>query len=450
MVPTPSVRAPFFNRFRAVWWMSLMGAWLGLTLVKLGNPVILDNKVQPPTDFLELVFQPWPLRWGWGLLGVLLLLGLGSRQWSLRVSPNRWLAAPLVWLIWQWVAASTTVDLPLSTITLAHFTVCTILFYLGLFSPQSHTGTAPIFWGILLGFLFVVWVGFDQHFGGLEATRMMVSEQVGWENLPKEYLKRLRSDRIFATLVYPNALAGAILLCLPVLIVFVFRLLYRYSFVVLAVPVGMLAYFGVACMVWSGSKAGWLLSLLLLTVWVWHLKPLLRWRTLIVALVALVGVSLFAVKYSSYFQKGATSVGARVDYWSAAVDTLKKRPILGSGPGTFSIMYRAVKSPESEMALLAHNDYLQQGSDSGIVGMLLYFCIFPAGVIQLYRKSRRDNLTFVLWLGLLGWTLQGFVEFGLYIPALSGCSFFFLGWLHGVGSPTMRCGFDTKTGIVNK
>jgi hypothetical protein len=34
-----------------------------------------------------------------------------------------------------------------------------------------------------------------------------------------------------------------------------------------------------------------------------------------------------------------------------------------------------------------------------------------------------------LWLGTLGWALQSFVEFGLYLPALAWPAFAFLGCL---------------------
>ncbi|MDB6023564.1 MAG: O-antigen polymerase, partial [Pedosphaera sp.] len=36
-----------------------------------------------------------------------------------------------------------------------------------------------------------------------------------------------------------------------------------------------------------------------------------------------------------------------------------------------------------------------------------------------------------VWLGVLGWALQSFVEFGLYIPALAWPAFGFMGWLLG-------------------
>jgi hypothetical protein len=41
-------------------------------------------------------------------------------------------------------------------------------------------------------------------------------------------------------------------------------------------------------------------------------------------------------------------------------------------------------------------------------------------------------LSFPLWLGVLGWALQSFVEFGLYIPALAWPAFAFLGYLVGI------------------
>jgi len=41
----------------------------------------------------------------------------------------------------------------------------------------------------------------------------------------------------------------------------------------------------------------------------------------------------------------------------------------------------------------------------------------------------KSSLRFALWLGLLGWALQGLVEFGLYIPALAWPAFTFLGLL---------------------
>ena len=101
--------------------------------------------------------------------------------------------------------------------------------------------------------------------------------------------------------------------------------------------------------------------------------------------------------------------------------------------GTFSIAYQAVKKPESEMARLAHNDYLQQVSDSGVLGGVIYsgfvVCLLWWGYAR--PQGQMGVLRFAVWLGLLGWALQGLLEFGLYIPALSWSAFALAGWLLG-------------------
>ena len=170
----------------------------------------------------------------------------------------------------------------------------------------------------------------------------------------------------------------------------------------------------------------------------------------------------------SFFQKGATSVIARFDYWNAAVRTALAHPLFGTGPGTFAKPYQRLKKPESEMARLVHNDYLEQASDSGWPGFFSYTVFIAAALFYAYPRriaapaediraspapastakavshaSGKDRVlatgdpgpqsavwpAFALWLGTLGWALQGMLEFGLYIPALAWPAFAFLGWL---------------------
>jgi len=150
----------------------------------------------------------------------------------------------------------------------------------------------------------------------------------------------------------------------------------------------------------------------------------------IISAVLVVGLAGFFARYLGFFQKGATSVSARFDYWRAAVQTTAANPIVGTGPGTFSLAYQKLKRPESEMARLTHNDYLEQASDSGVPGFLTYTisvvgCLF----LGFKRRAFTDWRMFTLWLGLLGWFLQGTMEFGLYLPALAWPAFSLLGFL---------------------
>ena len=176
-----------------------------------------------------------------------------------------------------------------------------------------------------------------------------------------------------------------------------------------------------------GALAGWQLPL----------PRRLKRAGLAMAIVA--GLAVFGLRYAGFFERGATSVGARFDYWQAALRTALENPILGSGPGTFGIAYKAIKRPESEMSRLAHNDYLQQASDSGWPGLVIYVAFVVAALWRTRAQvalgaasAPRDGaLRFAVWLGVLAWALQGLIEFGLYLPSLAWCAFAWLGWLVG-------------------
>jgi hypothetical protein len=462
---------------------------LGLGLLKFGNPVILDRLVEPPGEFLEFVVQPWPVAWGYALLAVVGALGLAVavqgasaaaasfRGNSAKRQPvgrpsragqpagqgeklaqgppgapggvrpthsrRRWLILlPVVWLAWQFVAAATTVNGWLTRVTLVHFVALVAGFGLA-FLALARVQRLGVFWaGLLGGFLLMLWSGFDQHYGGLEATRRYIYSLPGWENLAPEHLKRIGSDRIFATLLYPNALAGVLLLLSPAMLAVVWLFTSRLPRIVRAVMAGLLAYASGACLVWSGSKAGWLIALALGLVGLLQLPFRREFKTLLVVAVVVGGLAGFFVKFSGYFAKGATSVGARLEYWRAGWKTALSHPLVGAGPGTFSVSYRKLKPPQAEMAQLTHNDYLEQACDSGFPGALAYLTFVAGSVAGLYRRCRRDLLQFAVWLGLLGWALQSGLEFGLYIPAVGWTAFWLLGWLWGVnqfdkpGSPT--------------
>ena len=419
-----------------------MGLWLAVVFAKFGNPIIFGQLIDPPKNLLELILNPWPTSWGYVFLGIVLVFALAIWQWKPAV-PKWVLILPLVWFAWQLVSAHQTMSGQLTRTTLLDFGACTTCFYVGLFSLSQIRQPAPLVWGLLLGFLFCLWVGLTQHFGGLEEARGFI-KSINWELYSPEFKARLTSpefqqkiasDRIFGTFVYPNALAGGIILVLPVSVLALWKMCDRFPFVIRGVVAGLAGYIGLACLFWSGSKAGWLIMLAMVLVAFLHLAHLgTRMRLLTVVVLMAVGLAGFYGKYSGYFDKKTNSATARVDYWQAAWQMLKEKPLFGSGPGTFMIGYGRLKRPESEPTRLAHNDYLQQGSDSGVIGLCSYFALIVGSVTVLYRRIRRlkDFVPFAVWLGVAGLAVQEFVEFSLYIPSLSWPYFLFLGWLWGL------------------
>src|SRR2546425_346418 len=149
----------------------LFGAFLGLSLLKFGNPPIMEKWVSAPADIYEFVLgSPWPIAWGYGLLGVVSLFGLLSARWKLT-APGWLIALPLVWLFWQFLAGTQTLDHQLTKGTLKHFTACVVCFYLGLFSLSRVNRLWPFWLGLLGGFTLGLAVGWEQHFGGLAESR---------------------------------------------------------------------------------------------------------------------------------------------------------------------------------------------------------------------------------------------------------------------------------------
>src|ERR1044071_4450490 len=104
-------------------------------------------------------------------------------------------------------------------------------------------------------------------------------------------------------------------------------------------------------------------------------------------IVIVLGLSVFAIRFHNYFSTGATSISARFDYWHAAIKTTMSHPLCGTGPGTFQRPYAQLKLPDAEMARLAHNDFLEQFSDSGIPGGIIYVVWIIAALMFVARKS---------------------------------------------------------------
>jgi O-antigen ligase len=284
----------------------------------------------------------------------------------------------------------------------------------------------------LISFLWILRVGIGQHFGGLAETKAFMESYYGANQLPAEFVKRMSGGRVFSTLFYPNAFAGALLLLLPLSLGSVWEFSRRLQVTSRILITGIVAVAGLACLAWSGSKAGWLLMLMMAVLIGWKVPISKHWKIGILIVLVAGGLTGFAVRYATFFQRGATSVVARFDYWSCAGRLFLRHPVFGTGPGTFSPNYAQIKRPEAEMARLVHNDYLQQASDSGVIGFLAYLTWIATvarrslGCIQQSSLFER-----VIALGLIGWIFQGVVEFGLYVPALAWPGFLLSGMLVG-------------------
>jgi O-antigen ligase len=435
----------------------VFGIFLGLALIKFGNPVILDAKIPPPASWLELRRDPWPPHWAFGPLVILALAGVFLAFISRPRWPElKWLwILPLVWFGWQCVSAIQTVDAELTRLTLWQFGGCLVCYFAGALLWQAKRSVNFLFIGLLVAFIFCLVRAVDQKLFEFPRERqsLVEGEQSGWTNFPSAvfqdmkrvsaiistngvevanpvFLDKYKKGRAYGTLVYPNALAGAVLLIFPAAILLIWNGTRRLRGLIRAMAMGLILFLGGASLVSSGSKSGWLIAILLGFLCLWRMPwPAGLRRAVLLALVV-IGLAGFGVRFHSYFQKGATSVVARFDYWRAAGQITAQHPVMGSGPGTFQRPYADLKSPKAEMARLVHNDYLQQFSDSGLIGGISYLGWIVLWIWVAGRNALKTNdLRFAIFLGVFGWLVQGITEFGLYVPALAWTAFALMGWL---------------------
>ena len=387
--------------------------------------------VAPPEGFLEFLIQPWPVKWGY-LLGLLALVA-ALPQIQFRIQRKHWpLALLLFWFVWVLFSNAQSISPRLSNPTVLHFTFCLLAYILG-FAAFRERKIDSYFWlPLVLAFGYALFAGFDQHNGGLEATRRAFYAQPDWQSYPPEFILKIQTNRIFSTLVYPNAFAGAILLLAPILVWKLWEMTLPLPRILRAVLCGLYGYIVVADLYWTGSKGGWLIALLVLGLVLIRLKfsPKIRAAILIAGVV--LGLGGFFYKFSGYFKKGAPSLGARFTYWNAALQVTREHPLLGTGPGTFQVPYARIKPKEAEMAKLVHSDYLEQASDSGIPAFLAFFGFTALSLYRLYRHSSSLTDLQLIAIGEMALLVQGTIEFTLYIPGLAWTSFFFLGYLWSI------------------
>lgn len=451
-------------------------------ILKFGTPIILQDQIQTPNELIEWIFFPWPMETAYILFAAWAITGIRALPFR-KITFHKFLWLPLIWLGWQFLSSLFTVDKSLTQTVLAHFIVLTGLFYGGYFLLSKCSQLNGIAVLSTIGLIMTMWSGTEQKFGGLEATRQMIYQQSYWqESYPEPFLKKAMSDqewlqsvrrdanqlsdvatefgfrskleyqgegdsplerdlaflekigkdRIFGTLFYPNALAAAILLLLPMALASMWRWTSRLQTPSRLLLMGCLALWAIACIYWSGSKGGWLVAMISVCL-AFLLARVPRSLKVGLVLVMLIGGGgLFAWKYQDYFQKGATSVSARFEYWRAAWNTSLENPFLGTGPGSFMRAFSKIKSDDAEMTRLVHNDYLQQASDAGWPSAIFYV-VWMVGSLYWLRPKKFGNqpMREVVWLGLIALALQNIIEFGLYIPAIAWPYFLLLGWLWG-------------------
>jgi len=120
----------------------------------------------------------------------------------------------------------------------------------------------------------------------------------------------------------------------------------------------------------------------------------------------------FKKRWDEIFDLNKTHSGTiRLFYWKITYEAIKEKPIIGSGPLSFSRKYfekegeilskDKSKAPEVIQPLLnAHNDFLQIWLEDGIIGLAFLILIFLKGIFFEKNNLKKAVLIFVFFTSL--------------------------------------------------
>lgn len=130
-----------------------------------------------------------------------------------------------------------------------------------------------------------------------------------------------------------------------------------------------------------------------------------------------------------------TSGSTRIYIWKKTVPMLFDRPLLGSGPDTFGILYNSGEKPKYKILFdKAHNEYLQIALTEGIPTLLLYLAIVLYILRSLYRGRNKSFINVILLCSITGYLIQAF--FNISFISVAPIYWAILGISAGLGSET--------------
>lgn len=410
--------------------LAAFGLFVFVLPLKFGNPIVLESVAPFPRGGWDWFFSLWPGQFA--VLGAFLLAAWGL--WVERnvkpVAPRAfWL--PCAFLASQLLAMPGSITAQVSLDTGVMFAAGIAMYALGLrqFGDELEFRWSSM--ALLFATLVVCIVTIQQFFGGLEQTRQFFHLYFGDRELPAEYMIKLSGNRPFGTFVYSNSLAGFLVLVLPVLVASIWELRRSWERSALGVVMAVVCGLIVFSLILSGSKGGFASFAAVVVVAVVLVPFSKRVKIALLALLLFCGLALVLRYGSDIFRYASSTLGARLDYWRAGARIIADHPWLGTGPGTFGTIYPFYKDIAPEDPRLAHNNFLEAATDSGILGFVAYTALWVWPVIVAVKRVRQshDPMMMGLTLGLIGWVIHGLVDFDQYIPSLALLAFLFLGIL---------------------
>ncbi len=144
----------------------------------------------------------------------------------------------------------------------------------------------------------------------------------------------------------------------------------------------------------------------------------------VLGLVVWIGSDPLITRFEALGQEYTGTGQNRISIWSDTLKLVRQHPLLGTGLGTFSVVYPSVQTAFLNYRVdHAHCDYLEVTSDLGVAGAVLVFGSIFWVLVQAvrFRGKVETGMDNVVRLGCIGsitaMLVHSFVDFNLYIPA---------------------------------
>ena len=191
----------------------------------------------------------------------------------------------------------------------------------------------------------------------------------------------------------------------------------------------LLLVVGLAGMLLSLSRGGIAVGLVALLITILAARPVgglrLRFAVALLVLAAAaiplihVGADPLVERYSGSTHD-LTKSGARLAVWRDTVSIAGAFPAVGSGYGTFAMVYPVFRSAEVRLRFVhAHNDVLQLLAEGGLLGLALMALVsIPVGIAMLRTLvGGKGTLAIGFAAGLSAILLHALIDFSFHIPA---------------------------------
>ncbi len=252
-------------------------------------------------------------------------------------------------------------------------------------------------WIICSTFLAVLY-GMLQYFNKSTLSSIVVVKKIILNFLMELHLdpfmwRNAFGYRIFSTFGNPNFFSAFLVLVSP-LIFMEFLRTKKKKYVILFLVNVSATILAVTKASWVGFAASSMLCLILSVIGL-RLKVKLK-KVLIAGVVIINLLALFGVTY--YSRKRIDSLRFRLFTWESTIEMIKNHPVLGSGIGTFKIIYPSYRQPEIFHIEGKHNtetdhpenEFLEILYDQGIVGLFIFLLwILPAFFWKGIRKIKQ-------------------------------------------------------------